>query len=157
MEAWGADVRYVPKGGLHMQSNNICYYQLLPHAICFVWTDQRKDEMLGLLGWYYMGVPRCIQEDSLPQEPTLLKDKSQVPFFRFYDNTPEIDPPLERRHNGEPVYKMVKTYTSSMERRIQMGRTEIEAYLLSKCTFQETIDLLSVSALLARLGGPPCH
>ena len=24
-------------------------------------------------------------------------------------------------------------------------------------TFQEAIDLLSVSALLARLGGPPCH
>jgi hypothetical protein len=35
--------------------------------------------MLGLVGWYYMGVPGCIQEDSLPKEPTLLKDKSQVP------------------------------------------------------------------------------
>ena len=50
-----------------------------PHTICFVWTDQREDGMLGLLGWYYMGVPRCIQEDSLPKRPTLLKDKSQVP------------------------------------------------------------------------------
>ena len=29
-------------------------------------------------------------------------------FFRFYDNTPEIEPPLERRHNGEHVYRMVK-------------------------------------------------
>ena len=28
-------------------------------------------------------------------------------FFRFYDNTPEIEPP-PRRHNGEHVYKMVK-------------------------------------------------
>ena len=46
--------------------------------------------MLGLLGWFYMGVPRCIQEDSLPKEPTLLKDKSQV------------------HHNEEHVYRMVK-------------------------------------------------
>ena len=29
-------------------------------------------------------------------------------FFRFYDNTPEIEPPPERRHNGEHVYRMVK-------------------------------------------------
>ena len=29
-------------------------------------------------------------------------------FFRFYDNTPKIEPPLERRHNGEHVYRMVK-------------------------------------------------
>ena len=58
-----------------------------------------------------MGVPGCIQEDSLPKKPTLLKDKSQVPHqivFRFYDNAPEIEPPLERRHNGEHVYRMVK-------------------------------------------------
>ena len=53
-------------------------------------------------------------------------------FFRFYDNTPKIEPPPERRYNGEHVYRMVKTYASSMERRIWMGRTEIEAHLLSK-------------------------
>ena len=53
-------------------------------------------------------------------------------FFRFYDNTLEIEPPSERHHNGEHVYRRVKTYVSSMERRIQMGRTEIEAHLLSK-------------------------
>jgi hypothetical protein len=29
-------------------------------------------------------------------------------FLRFYDNTLETEPPLERRHNGEHVYKMVK-------------------------------------------------
>ena len=29
-------------------------------------------------------------------------------FFRFYDNAPEIEPPLERRHNGEHVHRMVK-------------------------------------------------
>jgi hypothetical protein len=29
-------------------------------------------------------------------------------FYRFYDNTPEIEPPLKRHHNGEHVYKMVK-------------------------------------------------
>ena len=29
-------------------------------------------------------------------------------FFRFYDNTPEIEPPPERHHNGEHVYRMVK-------------------------------------------------
>ena len=50
-----------------------------PHAVCFVWIDQREDGMLGLLGWYYMGVLGCIQEDSLAKEPTLLKDKLQVP------------------------------------------------------------------------------
>ena len=52
---------------------------MITHAICFVWTDQRKDRMHGLLGWYYMGIHGCIQEDSLPKELTLLKDKSQVP------------------------------------------------------------------------------
>ena len=52
---------------------------MITPAICFVWTDQREDGMLGLLGWYYMGVPGCIQEDSLPKKPMLLKDKSQVP------------------------------------------------------------------------------
>ena len=67
--------------------------------------------MLGFLGWYYMGVLGCIQEDSLHKELTLLKDKSQVPqqiFFRFYDNAPKIESPPERRHNGEHVYRMVK-------------------------------------------------
>ena len=67
--------------------------------------------MLSLLGWFYMGVPGCIQEDSLPKESALLKDKSQVLqqlFFRFYDNTLKIEPPPERRHNGEHVYRMVK-------------------------------------------------
>jgi hypothetical protein len=29
-------------------------------------------------------------------------------FFRFYDNTLEIEPPLERCHNREHVYKMVR-------------------------------------------------
>ena len=29
-------------------------------------------------------------------------------FFIFYENTPEIEPPLERRHNGEHVYRMAK-------------------------------------------------
>ena len=29
-------------------------------------------------------------------------------FLRFYDNTPEIEHPPERCHNGEHVYKMVK-------------------------------------------------
>ena len=41
-------------------------------------------------------------------------------YFRYYDK-PENEPPPERRHNGEHVYRMVKTYASSMERRIQMG------------------------------------
>jgi hypothetical protein len=35
--------------------------------------------MFSVLGWYYMGVLGCIQEDSLPEKPVLLKDKSQVP------------------------------------------------------------------------------
>ena len=29
-------------------------------------------------------------------------------FFRFYDNALEIEPPPERRHNREHVYRMVK-------------------------------------------------
>ena len=29
-------------------------------------------------------------------------------FFRFYDNTSKIESPLERRHNGEHMYRMVK-------------------------------------------------
>ena len=29
-------------------------------------------------------------------------------FFRFYDNALEIEPPPERRHNGEHMYRMVK-------------------------------------------------
>ena len=29
-------------------------------------------------------------------------------FFRFYDNTPEVEPPLDRCHNREHVYRMVK-------------------------------------------------
>ena len=41
--------------------------------------DPREDGMLGLLGWYYVGVLRCIQEDSLPKKSMLLKDKLQVP------------------------------------------------------------------------------
>jgi hypothetical protein len=52
--------------------------------------------------------------------------------LRYYGNIPEIEPPPERRHNGEHVYKMVKTYASSMERRNRMERSEIEAHLLSK-------------------------
>ena len=58
-----------------------------------------------------MGVPGCIQEDSLSKELTLLKDKSHYRsklFFRFYDNASEIEPPPERRHNREHVYRMVK-------------------------------------------------
>jgi hypothetical protein len=29
-------------------------------------------------------------------------------FFRFYDNTPETEPPSERRQNGQHVFRMVK-------------------------------------------------
>jgi hypothetical protein len=39
---------------------------------------------------------------------TNYKDHNKL-FFRFYDNTLEIEPPPERCHNGEHVYKMVKT------------------------------------------------
>jgi hypothetical protein len=47
---------------------------------CLFCPDRSKGRQdLNLLGWYYMGVSRCIQEDSLPEELALLKDKSQVP------------------------------------------------------------------------------
>ena len=52
IEVWGADVRCVPAGELHMQSNNICYYQWLSRAVCPVWTVQRQDWMLSLFEWY---------------------------------------------------------------------------------------------------------
>jgi hypothetical protein len=39
---------------------------------------------------------------------TNYKDHNKL-FFRFYDNTLEIEPPPKRCHNGEHVYKMVKT------------------------------------------------
>ena len=39
---------------------------------------------------------------------TSYKYRSKL-FFRFYDNTPEIEPPPERRHNREHVYRMVKS------------------------------------------------
>jgi hypothetical protein len=42
-----------------------------------------------------------------------------------------------------------------MERRIRMGRTEIEAHLLSNVYLLRNNDLLSVYALLARLEGVP--
>ena len=67
--------------------------------------------MLSLIGWYYMGVPGCIKEDSLPKEPTLLKDKSQVAqqiVLLILWQHPEDWTPPERRHNGEHGYRMVK-------------------------------------------------
>jgi hypothetical protein len=30
-------------------------------------------------------------------------------YLRYYSNTPKSEPPLERHHNGEHVYRMVKT------------------------------------------------
>jgi hypothetical protein len=35
------------------------------------------------------------------------KYRSKV-YLRYYGNIPENEPPPERRHNGEHVYKMVK-------------------------------------------------
>ena len=46
---------------------------------CLLCLDRSKGRQDAcLLGWYYMGVPGCIQEDSLSKELMLLKDKSQV-------------------------------------------------------------------------------
>ena len=59
--------------------------------------------MLSLLRWYYMGVLGCIQRFL----KTSHKYHSKF-FFRFYDNTLEIEPPPERHHNGEHVYKTMK-------------------------------------------------
>ena len=53
-------------------------------------------------------------------------------FFRFYDNTPEIEPPPERRHNREHVYRMVKNIRVVYGKKNLDGRIEIEAHLLSK-------------------------
>ena len=33
--------------------------------------------MLGLLGWYYMSVPGCIQEDSLPKDLEVMLTQEQ--------------------------------------------------------------------------------
>ena len=78
-------------------------------------------------------------------------------FFRFYDNTPEIDPPPERHHNGEHVYRMVKTYASSMETRIWMGRTEIEAHLLSKAYLSRNNRSSFSICLIGQTWRSPCH
>ena len=82
-----------------------------------------------------MGVPDASKKIVYLRNRRFLKTSHKYRsklFFRFYDNTLEIEPPPERRHNGEHMYRMVKTYASSMERRIRMGRTETEAHLLSK-------------------------
>ena len=42
-------------------------------------------------------------------------------FFRFYDNTPEIEPTLERRHNGENMYRMVKNICIVYEKKNPNG------------------------------------
>jgi hypothetical protein len=74
-------------------------------------------------------------------------------FFKFYDNTPEIEPPLERRHNREHAYRMVKSIC------VVYGKKNPDGTNKDRSTppVQEIIDLLLVSSLLARLGGPPCH
>ena len=64
-----------------------------------------------MLRWYYMGVPRCIKKIVYLRNRRFLKTSHKYRsklFFRFYDNTPEIEPPPERCHNGEHVYRMVK-------------------------------------------------
>jgi hypothetical protein len=54
-------------------------------------------------------------------------------YLKYFGDIPEDeDWPLERYHDGQYVYQMVKTYASSMERRKWMERPKIEAHLLSK-------------------------
>ena len=80
--------------------------------------------MLGLLGWYYMGVPGCIQEDSLPKEPMLLRQVTSTAANYSLDfmTTPQRLNPLRRDVITENTCtKWRKKYASSMERRIQMG------------------------------------
>jgi hypothetical protein len=92
----------------------------------------------------------------------LLKDNSQIPqqdvLQVLYDNTPETEPPPERRQNGQHVFEMVKNI------HVVLGKKNADGMKRDRSTppvpgvpGQETVDLLLVFALLAGLGGPPCH
>ena len=67
--------------------------------------------MLGLLGWYYMVYLDASKKIVYLRNRRFLKTSHKYCiklFFIFYDNTPEIEPSPERRHNGERVYRIVK-------------------------------------------------
>ena len=67
--------------------------------------------MLSLLGWYYRAFVDASKKIVYLRNRRFLKTSNKYRsklFFRFFDNTPKIEPPLERRHNGERVYRMVK-------------------------------------------------
>jgi hypothetical protein len=45
-------------------------------------------------------------------------------YFRYYDNKSEIEPPLERRKNGQHVFKMVKNICVVLEKKNLDGMTK---------------------------------
>ena len=78
-------------------------------------------------------------------------------YFRFYDNTLENEPPSERCQNGQHVFKMVKTYVSSLERRMWMGQRKIEACLLSPAYLSRNSRSSFSICLIGQTWRPPCH
>ena len=85
------------------------------------------------------------------------KYRSKI-YFRYYDNKPENEPPLEKRKNGQHMFEMVENI------HVVYGKKNLDGTNRDRSTppvegvpFKKTIDLLLVSALLAGLGGPLCH
>jgi hypothetical protein len=67
--------------------------------------------MLSLLGWYYMVYLDASKKTVYLRYRRFLKTTHKYHskmFFRFYDNTPETEPPPERHQNGQHVIGMVK-------------------------------------------------
>ena len=94
-----------------MQSNNIVTTNDYPTLFTLSGQIKGKTGCLVCLDgttWVYLDASKkIVYLRNRRFLKTSHKYRSKL-FFRFYDNTPEIEPPPERRHNGEHVYRMVK-------------------------------------------------
>jgi hypothetical protein len=73
-----------------------------------------------MLGWYYMGVPRCIKKTVYLQYQCFLKKNHKYAASCTSDimTTPsETEPPPERRQNGQHVFEMVKNIRVIFEKK----------------------------------------
>jgi len=82
-----------------MWCHDLCYYQGLPHAVCFVQTYQREDGMLSMLDsttWVFLDASKKIVYLRYRRFLKTTHKYCGKMYFRYYDNKPEIEPPLER-------------------------------------------------------------